>query len=194
VQADVPEPQAVTAELPKLIDLGAGKCIPCKKMAPILEALREDFAGRFDVIFIDVWKNRQAAVPYKIRVIPTQIFFDADGNELFRHEGFFSRQDILGTWTRLGYPFSSPQADDEAGAVTTAAPSAEPAGNVAEAAGPSPRTVMAEPHDRIIAYYFHWTTRCHTCLEIEKYTRNVMIETFGTWSCPSTSTSRRTLT
>jgi thioredoxin 1 len=95
------------AALPRLLDLGADRCIPCKKMAPILEALREDFAGQFDVVFIDVWKNKQAAVPYRIKLIPTQIFFDEDGKELLRHEGFFSREDILETWAKLGFSFGT---------------------------------------------------------------------------------------
>ena len=99
--------------LPRLVDLGADKCIPCKKMAPILEALREDFAGQFEVVFVDVWKNRQAAEPYELNLIPTQIFFDEEGDELFRHEGFFSRDDILATWSDLGYAFGSP--GDESG-------------------------------------------------------------------------------
>jgi thioredoxin 1 len=98
--------------LPMLMDLGADKCIPCKKMAPILEALRAEFAGRFDVVFIDVWKNREAAVPYQIRLIPTQIFFDEAGNELFRHEGFLSREDILAKWAELSYAFLPPPEDD----------------------------------------------------------------------------------
>jgi thioredoxin 1 len=105
-----PDPPAAAGGLPKLLDLGADKCIPCKKMAPILEALREEFAGRFDVVFIDVWKNRDMSAAYKLRMIPTQIFFDEAGTELFRHEGFYSRQDILGKWAELGYEFSAPQA------------------------------------------------------------------------------------
>jgi thioredoxin 1 len=115
VDSTTTDQSAAPAQLPKLIDLGADKCIPCKKMAPILEALREDFAGQFEVVFIDVWKNRQAAGPYGIKLIPTQIFFDADGNELFRHEGFFSREDILGKWSELGYAFSVPTGDEDAG-------------------------------------------------------------------------------
>lgn len=100
--------------LPRLVDLGAGKCIPCKAMAPILEALRHDFDGQFQVTFIDVWQDREAGKAYGIQMIPTQIFFDADGNELFRHEGFFSREDILGKWRELGYTFE-PAAGAEAG-------------------------------------------------------------------------------
>lgn len=91
--------------LPKVIDLGAGRCIPCKKMAPILDQLREDYAGQFEVVFIDVWKNHDAGELYRPRVIPTQIFFDADGKELFRHGGFYSRNQILGKWHDLGFDF-----------------------------------------------------------------------------------------
>ena len=88
--------------VPRLVDLGAGKCIPCKKMAPILEELRKEFAGRLDVEFIDVWENPGAGERYGVKLIPTQIFYDAAGKELYRHEGFFSREDILGKWRELG--------------------------------------------------------------------------------------------
>ena len=74
---------AEPTKLPKLIDLGADKCIPCKAMAPILKDLKKDYAGRMDVEFIDVWKNPDAGKAYKIKLIPTQIFFDASGKELF---------------------------------------------------------------------------------------------------------------
>jgi len=93
---------SVSVALPRLVDLGATKCIPCKKMAPILEALKEDFQGKMEVEFIDVWENPDAGKAYAIRLIPTQIFFDAEGNELFRHQGFYSREDILGKWKELG--------------------------------------------------------------------------------------------
>lgn len=88
--------------LPRLLDLGADKCVPCKMMAPILDELKETYAGTLTVEFVDVWKNPDAAEPYGIKVIPTQIFFSADGTELFRHEGFFSRDEILAKWRELG--------------------------------------------------------------------------------------------
>jgi thioredoxin 1 len=84
------------------VDLGADKCIPCKMMAPILEDLKNTYVGKLEVEFIDVWKNSGAGEPYGIRVIPTQIFFSADGKELFRHEGFFSKEDILAKWKEFG--------------------------------------------------------------------------------------------
>ena len=101
---------ATAANLPKLIDLGADKCIPCKAMAPILVELRAEYAGRMQVDFIDVWKDPSAGDSYNIYAIPTQIFFGADGKELTRHEGFNSKADILATWKRFGYDFSSPGA------------------------------------------------------------------------------------
>ena len=90
---------------PHLVDLGADKCIPCQMMKPILDDLEKDFAGRMDVTFIDVWKNRDEARRFGIQMIPTQIFYDEKGEELYRRSGFIGREDILATWQRLGYDF-----------------------------------------------------------------------------------------
>jgi thioredoxin 1 len=97
---------AETAGLPRLVDLGADTCIPCKAMAPILVELRVEYAGRLQVDFIDVWKDPSAGDPYNIYAIPTQIFYDGNGRELIRHEGFFSKADILATWKRFGFDFA----------------------------------------------------------------------------------------
>lgn len=98
----LPEAAEHGKALPRLVDLGAEKCIPCKMMAPILEELKEEFVNVFEVAFIDVWKNPKAGEQYGVRMIPTQIFFDAEGKELFRHEGFFSKEDILAKWKEFG--------------------------------------------------------------------------------------------
>ncbi|RKZ13515.1 thioredoxin [bacterium] len=98
---------STTTNLPLLVDLGSDKCANCQKMRPILAALETEFAGRFEVKFIDVWKNADASATYGIRVIPTQIFFAADGTELFRHEGFYGREEILGKWRELGIGIGS---------------------------------------------------------------------------------------
>ena len=90
------------AKLPKLLDLGANKCIPCKAMAPILDGLKKEYAGKMNVEFIDVWQNEDAGKQYGVEMIPTQIFFDAAGKELFRHTGFFGKEDILAKWKELG--------------------------------------------------------------------------------------------
>jgi len=102
-----PTESGVKASLPRLVDLGAGKCIPCKKMAPILEELKKEYAGRMEVEFIDVWKDPEAGKAYGIEMIPTQIFYDASGKELDRHTGFMGKEDILAKWKELGIELKS---------------------------------------------------------------------------------------
>ena len=90
------------AARPRLLDLGATTCIPCKKMIPVLEELKTEYEGRLDVEFVDVWRLPGVANQYGVQSIPTQIFFDASGKELYRHQGFFAKEDILKKWRELG--------------------------------------------------------------------------------------------
>ena len=53
-------------------------------------------------MFIDVWKNPDEKEKFDIRAIPTQIFYDKDGKEVMRHEGYFSKEEIIGVLTKLG--------------------------------------------------------------------------------------------
>lgn len=85
-----------------MIDLGATECIPCKMMAPILAELKIQYAGKADILFIDVWKNPAQAKAYGIQTIPTQIFFDKKGREVFRHIGFMDKQRIVDILFKLG--------------------------------------------------------------------------------------------
>lgn len=103
-------PQSAEIAIPHLLDLGAGKCVPCRMMKPILEELTQEYEGHMRVTFIDVWENPDAGEKYGIRIIPTQIFYDAQGKELFRHEGFFSKDDILAKWKELGVEIPSSMA------------------------------------------------------------------------------------
>lgn len=101
--------EAKPAVLPRLVDLGAGKCIPCKQMKPILDELARDYADQFVTVFIDVWEKREEGEKYGIRMIPTQIFYDAAGQERFRHEGFYAKKDILAKWRELGVALKEPE-------------------------------------------------------------------------------------
>jgi thioredoxin 1 len=96
------EPAPTVAALPRLVSLGAGQCIPCKRMEPVREELRAEYAGRLVVEFYDVWLNPQVGNEYGIRAIPTLIFYDASGGELGRREGYMSKRDILSEWRRMG--------------------------------------------------------------------------------------------
>lgn len=93
---------APAVRLPRLVDVGADRCIPCQAMAPMIGALRDEYAGRMDVQVIDAWRDPGAAEPFEVRELPTHIFLDADGRELWRHEGLMSRAEILARWKDLG--------------------------------------------------------------------------------------------
>ena len=86
---------------PVLLELGSHSCIPCKQMMPILDELSKE-QKTFTVSFVDVWVVEEIGRKYGIESIPTQIFFDKDGSELFRHVGFYPKEDILAKWKELG--------------------------------------------------------------------------------------------
>jgi len=94
--------ESETAKLPMLVDLGKGTCIPCKKMKPILDELTVEYKGRAIVKVIDLRYEPQEARKYGIRLIPTQIFYDAEGNEIYRHEGFMDKQSIKSKFAEMG--------------------------------------------------------------------------------------------
>ena len=87
--------KALTSGKPAVIDLGARSCIPCKKMAPILETLATDYRNKASVLFIDVHENEAAASRFRVQMIPTQIFFDSKGKEVKRHIGFMDKPEIF---------------------------------------------------------------------------------------------------
>jgi thioredoxin 1 len=90
-----PPPEVPVKGMVTMIDLGAKKCIPCKMMAPILAKLEKEYAGRAAIVFLDVWEDPKPAHRFGIRGIPTQIFFDKEGKEVFRHLGFLSEEEIV---------------------------------------------------------------------------------------------------
>ena len=88
--------------LPKLLDFGAGKCIPCKAMAPILKELSEEYKGRVIIKIIEVYEEKELTRVNRIRLIPTQIFFDSKNKEVFRHEGFMDKEQIKKMFQQMG--------------------------------------------------------------------------------------------
>jgi len=96
------EPELPTSGQVTMIDLGAHTCIPCKLMEPILSKLKKDYQGKATIAFIDVRENRDEGYKYDIRAIPTQIFYDAKGKEVYRHEGFLAEAAIVDILNRLG--------------------------------------------------------------------------------------------
>jgi thioredoxin 1 len=85
-----------------LIDLGADQCVPCKMMAPILSKLQKDYKDKAAIVVIDVYRHSDQVQRFGIRAIPTQIFFDPNGKEVYRHTGFMSEKAIVEQLTKMG--------------------------------------------------------------------------------------------
>jgi thioredoxin 1 len=96
------QPEVPVKGMVTMLDLGANKCIPCKMMAPILEELKKEYNGKAAIVFVDVWQHTEEAHKHRIQAIPTQIFFDKQGNEVLRHVGFMSKKDIVQVLEKLG--------------------------------------------------------------------------------------------
>jgi thioredoxin 1 len=105
VEVKPPQNPPPQTKLPLLLDIGSTTCIPCKKMAPILQELEEELEGVVEIKFIDIYKERGAARKYRIMVIPTQIFYDQHGKEFHRHLGFMGKEEILKVFGQMGVEF-----------------------------------------------------------------------------------------
>jgi thioredoxin 1 len=96
--AQAKQSPAVRQEKPLVtfVELGSVKCVPCKMMQPVMESIGKKYGGQVRIVFHDVWTDsgKTLAEPYKIRAIPTQVFLDQKGVEIFRHEGFYPESEI----------------------------------------------------------------------------------------------------
>lgn len=102
-KADSTKAAVVSANsLPRMLDLGSVYCIPCKQMAPILDSLKVLYDGKAEINFIDVREDKESARKYGITMIPTQVFFDKSGEEVYRHIGFFPADSITAHLQMLG--------------------------------------------------------------------------------------------
>ena len=85
------------SHLVTFIELGSVNCVPCRMMQPVMRQLEQNFPNDLRVLFYDIWtdEHRRYGQEHGIRVIPTQVFLDKNGNEFFRHEGFFPYEQIV---------------------------------------------------------------------------------------------------
>ena len=91
---DNPVDQVRDSGKPSLVDFGAAGCGPCDMLAPILDTLADKYEGKLNVLFVHVRERQVLAARYGIQNIPVQAFFDKDGNEVFRHVGFWPQEEI----------------------------------------------------------------------------------------------------
>ena len=99
---DNPVDRTRTSGKPSLIEFGAAGCVPCDMMQPILDKLRKTHADRLNVVFVHVGQEKVLAARFGIRSIPVQVFYDPNGNEVFRHEGFFAEAEVNKVLAKLG--------------------------------------------------------------------------------------------
>jgi thiol-disulfide isomerase/thioredoxin len=119
-QKPKPEPEKVAEkpkELPKMWDFGSTTCLPCKTMKEILDPMIVDYKGKVDVRIINVYEETELTKQFRISVIPTQVFIDAAGKELYRHVGVYPRDSIESCFKRFDFPIVA----------NTAAPAQTPA-------------------------------------------------------------------
>jgi thioredoxin 1 len=92
-----PSDKKDAAPIVTFVEIGSVKCIPCKKMQPIMKEIEQEYAGKVKVVFYDVWTDagKPYGKKYGIRVIPTQVFLDKDGKEYYRHEGYFPKEELV---------------------------------------------------------------------------------------------------
>lgn len=79
------------------IELGSVRCIPCQQMQPVMDTIRARYEKQVNVVFHDVWTQQGApfADKYGVSAIPTQVFLDENGQEYFRHVGFFPLEELV---------------------------------------------------------------------------------------------------
>lgn len=90
---------AVASGLPTIVEFGAVGCASCREMKIVLDSVAQHTQGRANVLNIDISKDFEAQDIYQIRLIPTQVFFDAQGRETGRHMGILTEAEVI---ARLG--------------------------------------------------------------------------------------------
>ena len=94
--------KTLTSGKPFLVDFGANSCIPCRQMRPVLKEIGKEYAGKTEVLVIDVYKYQNLAQEYKILLIPTLVFFDSKGKEVFRYVGALDKEKIVAKLKEIG--------------------------------------------------------------------------------------------
>jgi len=99
---DNPVDKARLSGKPTLVEFGATGCVPCDMMQPILEKLEKKFPDTLNIVFLHVSENQVLAGRYGIQSIPVQAFFDASGQEVFRHTGFYPKEEVMQQLKKMG--------------------------------------------------------------------------------------------
>jgi thioredoxin 1 len=86
---------------PTVVEFGASNCKSCREMKPILDQVARARLGRAHVVVVDLSQEWELARTYRIQLMPTQVFFDAQGQEAKRHMGPLPQGEILALLDQL---------------------------------------------------------------------------------------------
>ena len=92
--------EVMATELPIVLDFSAAWCGPCKQLAPIIEELSEEYAGRIAVGKCDIEEADDLTMEYGIRNVPTVLFIK-DGKVVDRFVGSKSKSDVQAKFEAL---------------------------------------------------------------------------------------------
>ena len=87
--------EVIQSDTPVLVDFWAEWCMPCKMVAPVLDQISQDYAGRLKIAKVDVDDNGEIAQKFNIVSIPTLLLFK-DGNVVGQQVGAVPRETIEG--------------------------------------------------------------------------------------------------
>lgn len=102
IAMDNPVDKARNSGLPAMVEFGAEGCGPCDRMQPILEQMRKDYPDSLNVVFVNVGEEQMLAARFGVRSIPVQVFYDENGQEVFRHTGFLEKAKVYSQLAKMG--------------------------------------------------------------------------------------------
>jgi len=89
------EPDYSVQKLPTLLMFSSTGCPYCQIMIPILEEMQEEYKGQINIEIIDAYEHPEEAEKYSIISFPTLILLDSDGDQIGRHDGYISKENLV---------------------------------------------------------------------------------------------------
>ena len=94
--------RALAARTWTIVEFGGPTCVPCMRMQPILGELQQHYGPRARFYNFYVTEHLKEARAHQIMVMPTQVIFDPEGREVFRHVGFWPQDVFMAALAKLG--------------------------------------------------------------------------------------------
>ncbi len=86
---------AAPKALPVLLEFDRKFCPVCHASELVILAVKDQYPGKFVVRKLYIDEDESLFRRYKVVIVPTQVFLDAAGQEVYRHEGVFKKEDLI---------------------------------------------------------------------------------------------------